>query len=161
MLYFYGEGFLTPSSTPRLEDHPLLFVRGCLFYTFAATLHSWRPFPPSATWGRAILWWQETYLTWERPDTSRRLISISWFNFEKNTLAKTRHIFYGQLDFSKVLQRWRWLKIRCTQMSWVVSNGHGDWMKHCGILSVLPGDWEESNFDRSRTFFSNFLNPYA
>jgi hypothetical protein len=33
-----------PRPTPKLEDHHLLFVRGCLFNIFAATLHSWRPF---------------------------------------------------------------------------------------------------------------------
>jgi hypothetical protein len=36
---FYGEGLLAPRPTPKLS-----FVRGCLFNTFAATLHSWRPF---------------------------------------------------------------------------------------------------------------------
>jgi hypothetical protein len=30
--------------TPKLEDHPLSSVRGCLFNIFAAILHSWRPF---------------------------------------------------------------------------------------------------------------------
>jgi hypothetical protein len=42
--FFYGEGLLTPRPTPKLEDHPLLSVRGCLFNIFVATLHSWRPF---------------------------------------------------------------------------------------------------------------------
>jgi hypothetical protein len=41
--FFYGEG-LTPRSTPKLEDHPLLSVHVCLFTIFAATFHSWRPF---------------------------------------------------------------------------------------------------------------------
>ena len=36
---FYGEGFLAPHPTPRLEDHPLWAVRDCLFNIFAATLH--------------------------------------------------------------------------------------------------------------------------
>jgi hypothetical protein len=35
---FYGEGLLAPRPTPKLEDHPLSFVRGCLFHTFAANL---------------------------------------------------------------------------------------------------------------------------
>jgi hypothetical protein len=30
----------------------------------AATLHIWRPSPPSATWGRAMPWWQVTHITW-------------------------------------------------------------------------------------------------
>jgi hypothetical protein len=27
----YGEGLSAPRPTPKLEDHPLSFVRGCLF----------------------------------------------------------------------------------------------------------------------------------
>jgi hypothetical protein len=34
------------SPSPKLEDHPLPFVRGCLFNIFAASLQSWRPFLP-------------------------------------------------------------------------------------------------------------------
>jgi hypothetical protein len=48
---------LAPRPTPKLEDHPLSAVRDCLFSIFAATLHIWRPSPPSATWGRAMPWW--------------------------------------------------------------------------------------------------------
>jgi hypothetical protein len=54
---------LVPRSTPKLEEHPLSAVRDCLFNIFAATLHIWRPSPPSATWGRAVPWWQEAHLT--------------------------------------------------------------------------------------------------
>jgi hypothetical protein len=35
---FYGEGLLAPHPTPKLEDHPLSFVRGCIFNIFAANL---------------------------------------------------------------------------------------------------------------------------
>jgi hypothetical protein len=59
---FYGEELLAPRPTPKLEDHPLSAVRDCLLNIFAATLHIWRPFPPSATWGRAMPWWQATHL---------------------------------------------------------------------------------------------------
>jgi hypothetical protein len=38
MLTFYGEGLLAPRPTPKLEDHPLSFVRCCLFNIFAANL---------------------------------------------------------------------------------------------------------------------------
>jgi hypothetical protein len=55
-IIFYGEELLAPRPTPKLEDHPLSLVRDCLFNTFAATLHIWRPFPPSATKGRAMPW---------------------------------------------------------------------------------------------------------
>jgi hypothetical protein len=40
-LIFYGE-LLAPRQTPKLEYHPLLAVRDCLFNTFAAVLHNWR-----------------------------------------------------------------------------------------------------------------------
>ena len=36
---FYGEVFLAPCPTPKLENHPLSAVRDCLFHIFAATLH--------------------------------------------------------------------------------------------------------------------------
>ena len=36
---FYREGLLAPLPTPKLEDHPLSAVHGCLFNLFAATLH--------------------------------------------------------------------------------------------------------------------------
>jgi hypothetical protein len=62
--FFYGEGLLAPRLTPKLEDHHLSAVRDCLFNIFAATLRTWRLSPPSATWGRAMLWWQGTHLTW-------------------------------------------------------------------------------------------------
>jgi len=51
---FYGEELLVPIPTPKLEDHPLSAVRDCSFNIFAATLHIWRPSPPSATIGRAM-----------------------------------------------------------------------------------------------------------
>ena len=35
---FYREGLLAPRPTPKLEDHPLLAVRDCLFNLFTATL---------------------------------------------------------------------------------------------------------------------------
>jgi hypothetical protein len=37
---FYGEGLLAPRRTPKLEDHPLLAVRDCLFSIFTATLRT-------------------------------------------------------------------------------------------------------------------------
>jgi hypothetical protein len=37
---FYGEGLLAPRPTPKLEAHPLSFVRCCLFSIFAAILQA-------------------------------------------------------------------------------------------------------------------------
>jgi hypothetical protein len=48
-LIFYGKELLASRSTPKLEGHPLSAVRDILFNIFAATLHIWRPSPPSAT----------------------------------------------------------------------------------------------------------------
>jgi len=39
---------LAPHPTPKLEGHPLLAVCNCLFNIFTVTLHTWRPFLPSA-----------------------------------------------------------------------------------------------------------------
>jgi hypothetical protein len=44
IIIFYGEEFLAPRPTTKLEDHPLSAVRDCLFNVFGATLHNWRPF---------------------------------------------------------------------------------------------------------------------
>jgi hypothetical protein len=55
-LIFYGKEILAPRPTPKLEDHPLSTVSDCLFNIFAATLHIWRPSPPSTTLGRAMPW---------------------------------------------------------------------------------------------------------
>jgi hypothetical protein len=57
-LVSYGKRLLAPRPNPKLEDRSLLFVRGCLFNIFAATLNCWRLSLPSATRGRAALWWQ-------------------------------------------------------------------------------------------------------
>jgi hypothetical protein len=46
---FYGEELLAPRPTPKLEDHSLSFVRGCLFSIFATNLHCWRWSAPTAT----------------------------------------------------------------------------------------------------------------
>jgi hypothetical protein len=54
----HGARSLAPSPNPKLEDHPLAFVRRCLSNIFAANLQSWRPSLPSATRGRVMLWWQ-------------------------------------------------------------------------------------------------------
>jgi hypothetical protein len=63
-LFAYGEELLAPRPTPKLEDHPLSAVCYCLFNIFTTTLHISRLFPPSTTWGCAMLWWQGTHLTW-------------------------------------------------------------------------------------------------
>jgi hypothetical protein len=68
-LIFLQWEVLAPHPTPQLKDHPLSAVRNLLFTIFAGTLHIWRPSPPSATWGRAMLWWQRTHLT-QVQDTS-------------------------------------------------------------------------------------------
>jgi hypothetical protein len=40
---------LAPRPTPKLKGHALSAVRYCIFNLFAATSHTWRPFPLSAT----------------------------------------------------------------------------------------------------------------
>jgi hypothetical protein len=63
-LIFLRFGVVSPRPTPKLENHPLSYVRECLFNIFAPTLQNWRESPPFATWGRAMSWWQGTHLTW-------------------------------------------------------------------------------------------------
>ena len=57
LTFFHGEALLAPRPTPKLEDHPSSAVRDGLFNIFAATLHI-RSRSSSATWGRAVPWWQ-------------------------------------------------------------------------------------------------------
>ena len=54
---FYGEELLSPRPTPKLEDHPLSAVRDRLSIDpqLSSTLEA---VPPSASWGRAMPWWQ-------------------------------------------------------------------------------------------------------
>jgi hypothetical protein len=75
-LKFYGEELSAPRPTPKLGDHPLSVVRDCLCNIFAAILHIWRPSPPSATWGRAMPWWQGTHLTLELVTASINKLQI-------------------------------------------------------------------------------------
>jgi len=63
-LFFLRCGVVGPMPIPKLVGHPLSDVRDCLFNIFAATLHIWGRSSPSAVWGRAMLWWQGTHLTW-------------------------------------------------------------------------------------------------
>jgi hypothetical protein len=62
-LILYCEVLWAPRPTPKLEDRPLSAVHDCLFNMFAATIHMWRPSPPSATWGRAMPCWEGAHLT--------------------------------------------------------------------------------------------------
>jgi hypothetical protein len=76
-------GVVSAMPNPKLGDYPLSAVRDCLFSIFAAALHNWRASSPSATWGRAMPWWQGTHLTWynamfslENQPMFRRIISL-------------------------------------------------------------------------------------
>jgi hypothetical protein len=45
----FQRGVVTPIPYPNLDDHRLSAVHDCLFNIFPATLHFWRPSPPSGT----------------------------------------------------------------------------------------------------------------
>jgi len=53
---------LATRPTPKVDDHPLSAVLDCLFNIVAATLHIWKPSPPSATRHRTVLWWHRVKL---------------------------------------------------------------------------------------------------
>jgi hypothetical protein len=76
---FYGGELLAPRPTPKLEGHLLSAVRDSLFDIFAAALHVWRPSPPSATWRRAVPWWQGTHLTWFIYTTGKIIVLCTCF----------------------------------------------------------------------------------
>ena len=57
LIRFYGEELSAPRPTPKPEDHP------CRLSATAYSIYSQLPsileaVPPSATWGRAMPWWQ-------------------------------------------------------------------------------------------------------
>jgi hypothetical protein len=60
--FLWGRVF-SPRPTSKPNDHPPSAVRDSLFNIFAATLHTWRPFPLSVTRGRAMPCWQWAHLT--------------------------------------------------------------------------------------------------
>jgi hypothetical protein len=54
--WFIGCRVVRFRPSARGEDHPLSSVRDCLLNVFAASLHVWREYPPSATQGHATSW---------------------------------------------------------------------------------------------------------
>jgi hypothetical protein len=58
---FYDQGLLAPRSNSSLQNQPLSAARDCLFSVFTATLHIWRPSPPSATRRRPMT---RDHFTW-------------------------------------------------------------------------------------------------
>jgi hypothetical protein len=61
----------SPSLNTHAGYHPMSAVRECLFNVFTAVLHTCSPSPPSATWERAMPWWQGTNMTKERKYATR------------------------------------------------------------------------------------------
>jgi hypothetical protein len=53
-----------PTPNPQDGGPPLIGCPRLLIQLLGATPNFWRPSPPSATWGRAMPWWQGTHLTW-------------------------------------------------------------------------------------------------
>jgi hypothetical protein len=64
---FLRWGAVSPRSSTKLVNHPLLGDCSCFLNIFAATHHTCRPCPPPATWGRAMPWWQRTHLNMGPP----------------------------------------------------------------------------------------------
>jgi hypothetical protein len=48
-IFLLRSGVVNWTHNLKLEVHPLSAVRDCLFYIYAATIHVWRPSPPSAS----------------------------------------------------------------------------------------------------------------
>ena len=86
---FNDEELLAPRPTHKLEDHPLSVVRDCLFSISQAVR-------PSATWGRAMPWWQRpTYHG--LPNTSHKYYRLR----QTKSLIKNNQV---------VINLERWLK---------------------------------------------------
>jgi hypothetical protein len=61
--HFITNLFFIASCEPHAQP-PSWRTTPCWLYATTYTLHIWRPSPPSATWGRAMPWWEGTHLTW-------------------------------------------------------------------------------------------------
>jgi hypothetical protein len=123
-IIFYGEELLAPRPTPKLKDHPLSAVRECLFNIFAATLHIWRPFPPSATWVISMPWWQGIHLTWTWWSTvvnffylvRKFLLSLRCFLFLTNRVESMGELYYSWTQVTFILRyHARVVKLFCGQ----------------------------------------------
>jgi len=84
---FYGEGFLAPYPTSKLDDHPLSAVRDCLFHTIAATLHiGGRSYIRNLRMCHAVV--SRTLLSWTSPP-----ICLSC----KNTINKLQRLLVSAI----------------------------------------------------------------
>jgi hypothetical protein len=55
-------GGVSPTSNPHTQGSPSVGYPRLLMQLFAADLHSWKPFFPTAFRGRDIPWWKEAHL---------------------------------------------------------------------------------------------------
>jgi len=87
-------------------------VRDCLFRTFAATLHTWRPYPPSATRRLAIPRSQE--LTWYGQMTHNGYLPRHITETHPKTLHARSYVLHWDDDHhphprNEVQRRIRWV----------------------------------------------------
>jgi len=99
MTRFYGEQLLAPRPTPKLEDHPLLVVRDCLFAPTVRTagrssIHNLMPrhAVPTGThlsWGktyhRFLFKYENTGSKCRQPFTPRGKVWLSLSRFSRNS----------------------------------------------------------------------------
>ena len=64
---FYGEELLAPSPNPKLEGHPLS-LSATVYSVYSQLPSILQAVPPSATWGRAMPWWQGPTYHGSRPN---------------------------------------------------------------------------------------------
>jgi hypothetical protein len=92
---------VSPTPNPQAGGLPLSAVHGWLFNIFAATLHSWGPFPPPATRRRAVLWWQRTHLTRvcnhikQQSRNKKYAVKLHWQADTVNKRKKKLFLFLG------------------------------------------------------------------
>jgi hypothetical protein len=83
---FYGEEFLAPHPTPKLEDHPLPALLDCcsIYSQLPSILEA---FPPSIASGRTMPWWH-THSSWAVPNTVLIYMLNNLPNAEKLCMTK-------------------------------------------------------------------------
>jgi hypothetical protein len=88
-------------SNPKLEDQILLAVHDCLFSIF----HIKRPYPPSATWGCAMSWWQGAHLTWIEVMYFAEMIEIISHMFNKVPYFLQPFLYHNGWPGSNFIQK--------------------------------------------------------
>jgi hypothetical protein len=140
-LFFMVRSCVPHPQPPKLEHHPLSAVRDS-FNIFVATLHIWRPSPPSVTWGRALPWWQETHVTW-----SLRIPAI----------RRNKHIFCAV----RLLRSLVYITDTHFILSWISSDSYVPAYAHLSTIYTRYNQWRPNTRKSNNIHSLSFEYPHS